>query len=124
MFCVSICITVMQIIQYKRRRGVVMASTLNIRIDSALKERGDKVLKENGISVTEAIRTLWETLAKTHELPEFLQNQDSKKKVVRKKLNAIELLGALPATRFSNMSDDELRDMQYEEKLREYEALA
>lgn len=43
---------------------------------------------------------------------------------MRKKLDAIELLGALPATRFSNMSDDELRDMQYEEKLREYEALA
>ena len=41
-----------------------MASTLNIRIDSALKERGDKVLKENGISVTEAIRALWETLAR------------------------------------------------------------
>ncbi|HJI99732.1 MAG TPA: type II toxin-antitoxin system RelB/DinJ family antitoxin [Coriobacteriaceae bacterium] len=102
-----------------------MASTLNIRIDSALKERGDKVLKENGISVTEAIRALWETLAKTHELPEFLQNQDPKKEeVMRKKLDAIELLGALPATRFSNTSDDELRDMQYEEKLREYEALA
>lgn len=101
-----------------------MASTLNIRIDSTLKERGDKVLKENGISVSEAIRALWETLAKTHELPEFLQNQNPKKKVVRKRLDAIELLGALPATRFSSMSDDELRDMQYEEKLREYEVLA
>ena len=86
-----------------------MASTLNIRIDSTLKERGDKVLKENGISVTEAIRVLWETLAKTHELPEFLQNQDPKKEAMRKKLDAIELLEALPATRFSNMSDDELR---------------
>ena len=105
-------------------KGAIMASTLNIRIDSTLKERGDKVLKENGISVTEAIRALWETLAKTHELPEFLQNQDPKKEVMRKKLDAIELLGDLPATRFSNMSDDELRDMQYEEKLREYEALA
>ena len=50
-------------------KGAIMASTLNIRIDSTLKERGDKVLRENGISVTEAIRVLWETLAKTHELP-------------------------------------------------------
>lgn len=100
-----------------------MASTLNIRIDSTLKERGDKVLKENGVSVTEAIRMLWETLANTRELPEFLQNQSSKKKVARKKLEAIELLGSLPATTFSDMSDNELRDMQYEEKLRKYETL-
>lgn len=105
-------------------KGAIVASTLNVRIDSTLKERGDKVLRENGISVTEAIRALWETLAKTHELPEFLQNQNLKKEATRKKLDAIELLGALPATRFSNMSDDELRDMQYEEKLGEYEALA
>ena len=71
-------------------KGAIMASTLNIRIDSTLKERGDKVLRENGISVTEAIRVLWETLAKTHELPEFLQGQDPKKEAMRKKLDAIE----------------------------------
>lgn len=101
-----------------------MASTLNVRIDSTLKERGDKVLKEHGVTVTEAVRALWETLAKTHELPAFLQEQDSKKEATRKKLDAIGQLGSLRTTAFSNMSDDELRDMQYEEKLKQYEALA
>lgn len=51
-----------------------MQSVLNVRIDSALKERGDKVLAENGISVSNAVRSLWEELAKTREVPSFIKN--------------------------------------------------
>lgn len=45
--------------------GGPMQTVLNVRMDSTLKERGDKVLSENGISVSAAVRALWAELAKT-----------------------------------------------------------
>ena len=47
-------------------------ATINARLNATVKERGDKVLRDNGISTTEAIRGLWSSMARTREVPSFL----------------------------------------------------
>ena len=42
-----------------------MQATLNIRIDETLKERGDRVLRDNGVSTSTAVRSLWAHMAST-----------------------------------------------------------
>ena len=44
-------------------------ATINARLNATVKERGDKVLRDNGISTTEAIRGLWSSMARTREVP-------------------------------------------------------
>ena len=39
-------------------------ATINARLNATVKERGDKVLRDNGISTTEAIRGLWSSMAR------------------------------------------------------------
>ena len=36
-----------------------MEATINVRMSAPLKERGDKVLRDNGISASVAVRALW-----------------------------------------------------------------
>ena len=50
-------------------------ATINARLNATVKERGDKVLRDNGISTTEAIRGLWSTMARTREVPSFLAQE-------------------------------------------------
>ena len=47
-------------------------ATLNIRLDSELKEAGNKILEEHGITTTEAVRALYSYMAEKQELPAFL----------------------------------------------------
>lgn len=49
-------------------------ATINIRIEEDLKEQAQNVLKRNGIGTSEAIRRLFEELAKTQELPVCIQD--------------------------------------------------
>ena len=44
-------------------------ATINVRMNAALKERGDGVLREHGLSTSQAIRALWRQLAQTREVP-------------------------------------------------------
>ena len=46
-------------------------ATINARLNATVKERGDKVLRDNGISTTEAIRGLWSSMARTREGPQL-----------------------------------------------------
>ncbi len=105
-----------------------MQSVLNVRIDSALKERGDKVLAENGISVSNAVRSLWEELAKTREVPPFIKKSSEVEMRKQKRKDALDKLCSLCKTEkseidFPSLSDQALRDMQYKEKWGKYEAL-
>ena len=49
-------------------------ATINIRIEEDLKEQAQNVLKRNGIGTSEAIRRLFQELAKTQELPTCIQD--------------------------------------------------
>lgn len=46
--------------------------TLNIRLDRNLKESGMQVLERNNVSVSEAVRRLFVSMAQTQELPECI----------------------------------------------------
>ncbi len=47
-------------------------ATLNVRMPAALKHNGDAVLKRNDLSVSQAVRELYEYLEKNQELPDCL----------------------------------------------------
>lgn len=108
-----------------------MQSLLNVRMDSTLKERGDKVLSDNGISVSDAVRALWAELAKTRAIPDFIKHseEDTARKIAKKKAleNLIQIgKKADPAMRetFASQSDESLRATQYDKMWEEYEALS
>lgn len=48
------------------------AVQLNTRLDEDIKRAGDAVLAEYGVSSTEAIRSLWQYMAQTGTLPDFI----------------------------------------------------
>lgn len=51
-------------------------ATLNVRLPEDLKKRGGKVLERNGLSVSDAVRGLYEYLQDNQSLPEFLVHSD------------------------------------------------
>lgn len=60
---------------------------MNVRLDAELKQRGDKVLSEKGISPSAAVRSLWEYLDRNRDLPEFMTRSETNR-AERKRLIA------------------------------------
>ena len=92
-----------------------MEATLNIRIDSTLKKRGELVLRKNGISASAAVRALWEELAATKDIPSFMQDV-KKRQNDEEKRNKRRLLkngSGVAKGSLSNMTDKELREALY-----------
>ena len=89
-----------------------MQATLNIRIDEALKERGDNVLREHGVSTSAAVRALWEQLAASKELPDFLRERLGEYDGRTKRKAALRSLAGIAEGRCSDMTDEEMRAMQ------------
>ena len=85
-----------------------MDATLNVRMGSLLKERGDKVLRENGISASAAVRALWQELADTRVLPAFLQKATEDDAARRHKVLALESLAGVARGSLSELTDEEL----------------
>ncbi len=85
-----------------------MDATLNVRMNAPLKQRGDKVLQENGITTSAAVRALWQELAATRSLPPFLEELvDKNRDVSRKKEALLELVGMAEGS-LTNASDEDL----------------
>ena len=74
-------------------------ATLNIRLDATLKQHGAEVLNKEGLTVTEAVRALYEYMEEHQTLPEGLlaarNSRQSKAKSRRKLMRS--LVGILPA---------------------------
>ena len=85
-----------------------MEATLNVRMSAPLKERGDKVLRDNGISTSAAVRALWQELADTRTLPPFLQNATAESQARKAKAAALDALAGVAEGSLSNLSDAEL----------------
>lgn len=47
---------------------------LNTRIDPGLKARGDAVFARAGLSSSEVVRAVWESAARTQEVPDFVRS--------------------------------------------------
>lgn len=101
-------------------------ATINVRINGALKERGDSVLRKNGVSTTQAIRGLWEQLAQTRQLPDFLQAGEDAEAEREKRRRKKALLGLANCARVSHEAetDEALDQIRFEALMEKYEALA
>lgn len=100
-------------------------ATINERLNATVKERGDKVLRDNGISTTEAIRGLWSSMARTREVPSFLMREcrrDEEAERRRKREVARGLVGL--ASEGASLGDDELSSLKFQAMLSRYEALS
>ena len=90
-----------------------MDATLNIRLDATLKQRGNAVLEAAGMGPSEIVRALWEEMAVTRQVPEF-STQRAQKDEERRHLRAeILAFSTHPRTRYSTMTDEELREEYY-----------
>ena len=88
--------------------GGRMDATLNVRLNATLKERGDKVLRENGISASAAVRALWREMATTRSLPSFLKDISNEASSKKEKARALGQLAGVARGSLSNLSDEEL----------------
>ena len=85
-----------------------MDATLNVRLNASLKERGDKVLRENGISASAAVRALWREIATTRSLPSFLEGATDEATAQKAKARALGQLVGVAQGSLSSLSDEEL----------------
>lgn len=85
-----------------------MDATLNVRMNSLVKKRGDKVLRENGVSASAAVRALWKEMASTRELPEFLKEAADDAAARKAKMLALGSLTGVAQGALSNLDDEEL----------------
>lgn len=88
-----------------------MQATLNIRIDETLKERGDKVLRDHGISTSAAVRALWTQMANTRDLPEFLHDELRMQDGRDKKKALLKALAGVGEGSCSALTDDQMREL-------------
>lgn len=86
-----------------------MDATLNVRLCAVLKERGDKVLRENGVSTSAAVRAFWQELADTRELPGFLQKATRKSAEQARKACALDALDGVAKGALSNLTDEQIK---------------
>ena len=101
-----------------------MQVTLNVHMDATLKKRGDKVLRDHGLSATEAVRALWQELADTRTVPKFMKIENGQNLLTQRKVRAVEDLVGIASQEARKMSDRQLKDARYTEMLRTYEALS
>ncbi|MBO4351962.1 MAG: type II toxin-antitoxin system RelB/DinJ family antitoxin [Eggerthellaceae bacterium] len=85
-----------------------MEATLNVRMSAPLKERGDKVLHDNGISASAAVRALWQEMATTRTLPAFMQDLKDDSAAKKAKRLSLEALAGVGEGTLSALSDEEL----------------
>ncbi len=100
-------------------------ATINVRMNAALKERGDGVLREHGLSTSEAIRALWRELARTREVPAFLLDTEADRAEAerRRKRAALEGLSRCVASEGA-VTDETLADLRFQALMDKYEALS
>lgn len=90
-----------------------MDATLNIRIDATLKQRGNAVLQAAGLGPSDIVRALWEEMAATRRVPEFSTQREQQDEERRRVKADILAFATHPKTRYSTMTDEELREEYY-----------
>lgn len=75
---------------------MAVSGTLNIRIDDALKERGNRVFARHGISTTTAVRKLYEYADREQDVPEWMIDQEDDVREKKRRLLR-ELVGSMRA---------------------------
>ena len=70
---------------------------MNIRLDETLKQRGAEVLEREGISVSDAVRALYQYMEKHQKFPDELRDAPSRSDQFQQKRELMHsLVGILP----------------------------
>ena len=69
-----------------------------MRLPEDLKDRGAQVLRREGVSVSDAVRGLYEYMEKEQRLPEFIKpaNEDARRSAVERKRSTLRDMGRSP----------------------------
>ena len=94
-------------------------ATLNVRLPKDLKRHGAQVLDRNGLSVSDAVRGLYEYMQDNQCLPQFLQKNDEDSVYERRRKLARSMTGivSLPAGFDAKQAREERIAEKYEELL-------
>ncbi len=98
-------------------------ATINVRMDSALKERAGAVLESHGISTTQAITRLWEEMAQSRAVPDFISGVDKSARAaeVQRKLDVLKgMAGCVKVHTPPPANGKELRNTIYGGKYCDY----
>lgn len=100
----------------------MVMTQLNVRIDTLVKDEVEQVLKQQGISTSDVIRSLWSYIADHHEIPQLETSQEHRIREERKmhKLSLIEhssgyIQQELVKAGVVNNDVDLVEDEQYEQ---------
>lgn len=85
-------------------------ATINVRIDAGLKARVDDVFRSEGVSTTQAVKRLWEEIARNRRVPEFItsparQAEDERK---QRQQGLLDRLAGIAGKNAMRITDDEL----------------
>ena len=72
-------------------------ATLNVRLPETLKTRGSAVLKSEGLSVSDAVRGLYEYMEREQKYPDVLRPQEKTDVFEHRRLLMKSMIGILPA---------------------------
>ncbi len=89
-----------------------MQTVVTSRIDSSLKDRAADILNANGLSVSDAIRQMFEAVV-INNTPAFLDNNQTVKQTAKEK---IAKLDEIYVHGFENCSDEELQKLRIEDR--------
>ncbi len=102
-----------------------MESILTVRLDSDVKDRGSAIMKENGLTPSQAVRKLFDYAIKNDALP-FRDDGLPDKASIRKKIASFDALRiSTPASRknaeafdkpLSQLSDDDIKAARMRER--------
>ena len=80
------------------------SAMLNVRMPKELKTCGEEVLRANGLNATTAVRVLYEQLAKTQEVPEWM-NTSNAHTAVKKRQTLRKVAGCAPLEKGKTLQD-------------------
>lgn len=84
---------------------MAVSGTLNVRIDDALKERGNRVFARCGISTTTAVRKLYEYADREQDVPEWMIDREDDVREKKRRLLR-ELVGIIDVPKDYNARAD------------------
>lgn len=88
------------------------SATLNVRLPESLKAHGAAVLEREGLTVSDAVRSLYEYMEREQTFPEALRSQPADDPFTRRREIARSMIGILPA----DLTIEEAREARFARK--------
>lgn len=87
-------------------------ATLNVRLPETLKTRGNAVLEKEGLSVSDAVRSLYEYMEREQTFPDALRTSPAEDLFAKRREMMRSMIGILPA----DITLEEAREARFARK--------